>query len=158
MFVVQNVPKHYMWDFYEPVLTPTKFTAAEKKLQCVAGWHRKFLGIVLPSETLLAYNQDTGPLSKHECLSSSFSPYNFSIEFKVKHELSARIFLHYNHLITLRSAQKSSHTLCPRDPSEASQHRKALNHVLMKFKLHLSLTCNKIWLSLLGLLWRMFLR
>lgn len=63
---------------------PTKFTTAEKELQCIAGWHRKFLGIVLLSETLLAYNQDTGPLSQHECLSSSFFPYNFSIKFKAK--------------------------------------------------------------------------
>lgn len=70
--------------FYESVLTPTKFTAAEKELQCIAGWHRKFLGIVLLSEALLAYNQDTGSLSQHGCLSSSFSPYNFSIKFKAK--------------------------------------------------------------------------
>lgn len=66
------------------MLTLTKFTASEKELQCIAGWHKKFLRIVLPSETLLAYNQDTRPLSQHRCLSSSFSPYNFSIKFKAK--------------------------------------------------------------------------
>lgn len=155
MFVVQNVLRHYMWDFYEPVLTPTKFTAAEQELQCVAGWHRKFLGIVLPSETLLAYNQDSGPLSQHGCLSSSFSPYNFSIKFKTKTWTFGSYFptLQPPHH-SLLSSKTFTHISSKR-PIRSRPTQESIKPCF--HEIQLSLTCSKI-LSLLRLLWRMFLR
>lgn len=91
MFMVQNVPRAYIWYFYGPMLSPAEFTAAEKQPKYNAGLLWGLQRIVLLSRILLALDEDTGPLSPHSCLNSS-PCIILALKLKQKWALPAHIF------------------------------------------------------------------